>query len=1017
MARIEIPASGGIRQDVDDRVKQPGQWARLENADMTTAGRIRQRAAFAENVATSGGVSRIGEEWAVVEDASIVTRSQNAGYTRPSTGTVVESGVLPAIPCAWRRAVPGVAGAFEDATAADIRYTWPDATTVDIPGEDTLAVFAYPVERTFGAVVVHSVDVVAYSCRTGQPVATWQGVLDVGSSSYENAWIQVCGEADDSTRVLITVAVQRTAGVAIWDIAHNTLDVATGTLGAATLSATVVSLGAPRYALNRIPGQPPTLFYIQGSNVQIDTWNSATNLFVTGPAGGTPAPVVVSGCVGNGGDRIAVWASAGGSVYAIRGPSGGGLATTRTVTTTFSTNRVAIAWISGDSYLVGASGTGGLKFYVVDMVAGTVTATSQTILGGYIATAGARFRAAGASSTWLAAIGTVLGPADTAQGVFGEFSLIGTSDTSSRLDLQTLARGLFGEVEIGGNVGCLSNLGGSYTASFACCPTQVENLASGTQVSPRVVFGSAHRSDTSYSSINRSAATLDGLTLFGGGKLAWWDGTHVLPSCVPDVPIADADVVVLPSTWTPGVYGWAVTLEWYDVAGQRYQSPPAVGTITLAAGENIDITAYSGNVQENRGAQWVFWITEAAGDIYYRLESSVMGYADNTVNATSTSVRVGNGGSGPDTSREILYTLAEPPRLTPGAVGPVGAAGRRFWAASGARLYYSHVAEAGVGPQFAAGVLYIDMPDVVTGIGELDEQAIVFTARSAYRIVGDGPARNGGGGQFFVQPISGLNGCEDYRSVLSSRVGLWYRSGQSLVLLQRGGGSPADLGMQIQDTLTTYPHVVAAYEDKAQSRVFFALASEPVGADATALVVGVVAVYQYDANVGWSLWKPGDSDSGPRAIGQLFGRVAFGDWESGVDLLSDAPAATELAALSATAYTLTAATGDLRPGGAAAPSQWSAVSLLTGQPSAGTTTVATTLRCDTDAGSTTQATQSVSVTADRQRVRCAPQYADADALQVTWSVTATTAPADLLGATIDVEVQPGTTRVPSGRSR
>lgn len=1030
MPRIEIPASGGIREDIDDRVKQPGQWARLENADMTTSGRIRMRSAFAENVATPGGVSRIGEEWALVEDSSLVTRSQNAGYAQPATGTLIESGTVPAIPLAWRRAVPGVAGEYGDATAANVRFTWPDATTVVIPGEDTLAVFAYPADRTFGATVIRSVDVVAYSARTGQLVATWQGVLDVGSSSYENAWLQICSEADDSTRVVITAAVQRTAGVALWDIAHSTVDVATGTLGTPVLSATAVGLGSPRYALNRIDSAPPTLFYVIGSTVAVDTWNSATNLFVSGGSSGTPAPVVVSGCVGNAGDRIAVWASAGGSVYAIRSPSGGGFATTRTITTTVSAVRVAVAWVSGDVYLIGITDSGanaGALFYTVDMSTGTLIATSQRIRGGSVATAGARFRAAGASSTWVATIGVILGPSRVAVSSnatpdVGEFAIIGTTDTSARLEMQMLARGLFGEVKtvgssVAGAVGCLPNLGASYAPAWACCPPQVEVITAGLQVSPRVVFGSTHRSSTSYDTPGRCAATLDGLTLFGGGKLAWWDGLHVLPSCVPDVPIAEADVIVSPATWTTGTYGWAVTLEWHDAAGQRYQSPPAVGTVTIAAGEVISLTAFSGNIQDNRGAQWVFWITEANGDIYYRLNTLVMGYADYTVNATSTSIRVGNGGSGPDTTQEILYAVAEPARLTPGCVGPVGAAGRRFWAASGARLYYSHVAEAGEGPQFSVAALYIDLPDVVTGVGELDEQAIVFTARSAYRIVGDGPARNGGGGQFFVQPISGVQGCDDYRSVLSSRIGLWYRSGQSLVLLQRGGGSPTDLGMQIQDTLAAYPYVVAGYEDRVQSRVFFALSGEPVGANADAIALGVVAVYQYDANVGWSLWKPGDGDSGPRAIGQLFGALAFGDWESGANLLGYAAADTELVSGVATAYTLTAQTGDLRPGGAAAPAQWSAVSLLTGQRSAGTATIETTIRCDTDSGSVTQAATSTSITADRQRARCAPQYASADALQVTWAVTATTAPADLLGATIEVDVQPGTTRVPSARSK
>ena len=83
-----------------------------------------------------------------------------------------------------------------------------------------------------------------------------------------------------------------------------------------------------------------------------------------------------------------------------------------------------------------------------------------------------------------------------------------------------------------------------------------------------------------------------------------------------------------------------------------------------------------------------------------------------------------------------------------------------------------------------------------------------------------------------------------------------------------------------------------------------------------------------------------------------------------------------------------------------------------------TATIATTLTTDSDAGPVTSSAQNTTAATTRARLRVVPQRGASDALQV--SVALQTASSngqiDWLGATLEYEQQPGTSRVPSGRS-
>ncbi len=112
----------------------------------------------------------------------------------------------------------------------------------------------------------------------------------------------------------------------------------------------------------------------------------------------------------------------------------------------------------------------------------------------------------------------------------------------------------------------------------------------------------------------------------------------------------------------------------------------------------------------------------------------------------------------------------------------------------------------------------------VTAVGGLDGIPIAFTAERIYRFPGLLPNDNGAEGQLgpaLVIPSEG--GCEDWRSVIETSHGLFYKARDGkLMLLPRGDGAPVWIGERVRDTLASFPNIVAtAYSDEDHCVAFF----------------------------------------------------------------------------------------------------------------------------------------------------------------------------------------------------
>lgn len=105
----------------------------------------------------------------------------------------------------------------------------------------------------------------------------------------------------------------------------------------------------------------------------------------------------------------------------------------------------------------------------------------------------------------------------------------------------------------------------------------------------------------------------------------------------------------------------------------------------------------------------------------------------------------------------------------------------------------------------------------VTAVAGLDGVPIAFTADHIYRFPGLLPSDNGAEGQLgpaLLIPSEG--GCVDWRSIIETSHGLFYKSRDGkLMLLPRGDGAPVWVGQPVRDALAAFPTITStAYADE-----------------------------------------------------------------------------------------------------------------------------------------------------------------------------------------------------------
>lgn len=118
---------------------------------------------------------------------------------------------------------------------------------------------------------------------------------------------------------------------------------------------------------------------------------------------------------------------------------------------------------------------------------------------------------------------------------------------------------------------------------------------------------------------------------------------------------------------------------------------------------------------------------------------------------------------------------------------------------------------------------FVRCPDPVVGVVSLDGVRLVMSRSDIYAIQGEGPADDGSGALPPPVALGSPSGLRDWRSLLVAPDGVWAQFDDSkLYRIPRAGAAPEWLGIDVQDTLASFPDIVGAARCRQDDTILFA---------------------------------------------------------------------------------------------------------------------------------------------------------------------------------------------------
>ncbi len=336
----------------------------------------------------------------------------------------------------------------------------------------------------------------------------------------------------------------------------------------------------------------------------------------------------------------------------------------------------------------------------------------------------------------------------------------------------------------------------------------------------------------------RQTAELDSQLFVAGGQPLLYAGGGPLIEPSFDTPQV-VSVTLANSTGTLtslGVYNWVVVFRHVDAQGRVHLSPPSLpAQATLGAADDT-ATLVVKTPHTRRQISGATSLGSAVQVELYRTQNG--GATFRLVSRTSAPAEVGATLSIIDTSPDtaivanpILYTQSQTPiahDMAPPCKFAAAARSRVVIAGTNdeTEVVFSKLIFPGEPIEFAPpGLLGYrkSIGEPVTALMALDEQVLVASAKSLYRIAGAGPDHSGQGEFLDPERIPGLGGVTDWRSVVEVPTGYFFQSSdEKLYFVDRSGAVSWVQGQAVRDTLATYPTITAATYTREQNCVFFA---------------------------------------------------------------------------------------------------------------------------------------------------------------------------------------------------
>lgn len=360
----------------------------------------------------------------------------------------------------------------------------------------------------------------------------------------------------------------------------------------------------------------------------------------------------------------------------------------------------------------------------------------------------------------------------------------------------------------------------------------LSSTQAGTAQLIRFKAGSADRKQT---------AEMQGGLYISGGFVGYYDGTHLVESGFLDTPIIQS---AAESGTTGGLtqlatYTYFQVHEWTDAKGRVHRSEPSPPVSVTLTGSNDQVTVTMSAAHTIRNidyqgsgslVQAALYRNTADDSVFYRQGlvpniTGEAGYCDNVQRIDVVS-------DANLSDRPIIYTQSQKPIVN---VAPPPC---KFIASGRDRLIYGGLPDPYVvafsqlpfprepmeGADFDFEFAYqARLPEKVTAVSGFGDTYVVFTEEGIYEIPGAGPQRNGTGEFFTPRSLYSDGGCIDWRSIVDTRIGLFFQMAPDKLYLLDPTGTPQWIGRAVQTTLSAFPVIKSACLMTDAQRVVFAI--------------------------------------------------------------------------------------------------------------------------------------------------------------------------------------------------
>jgi hypothetical protein len=322
-----------------------------------------------------------------------------------------------------------------------------------------------------------------------------------------------------------------------------------------------------------------------------------------------------------------------------------------------------------------------------------------------------------------------------------------------------------------------------------------------------------------------------GFQVMSLGSPKAFDGSRWLPIGFSQYPVATLTPAAT-GALSAGVYTYGLVWEWTDSKAHRYQSPVSLYTVTVAAGQRVDIAVRSYSIpaderlKDPAGATRLVVYRSQAGGTQLNRHPNVTQMSMVTVYSTDTFTVSDTVSDATLAQGEIIYTTAAGGNEL-AAYGMdaadmvVGYSDRFIWhtPAFPSKLFYTKSFRDGRGIECNPALAFF-APGDVTGLATQDGNVYVFTANQVFAFSPQFANDDGSGaGAVDPTPLSHGIGTIYPASILNTPEGIFFRGQRGFFLLPRGGGPPVYAGLPAEGTVL--PAVLGAAHNAATSELVF----------------------------------------------------------------------------------------------------------------------------------------------------------------------------------------------------